>query len=279
MSSSTNIVRAPGRVSDFGRFGAVLDSPIKVFALYALSLSILGVGLATLGTKYSNIDFASKYLWTEIIVTVLFVAVTVTMNEPGQIGFRRPQIGTSWRLWGPVVAVSLVGLSTALTWASLPDGASVDTTVWFRTFLTTMLVGFAEEWMYRGLLLVALTRLLGLRQGVLASAVAFGLLHALNILAGQGVGAVGSQVLLTTIFAFMFIGLVVATRSLWIAMVLHGLYDFFLFSHSILADAGANSSPVKVAGIFAIVVIAIAVLVSLVRSPEDSSTEIYPPAE
>jgi membrane protease YdiL (CAAX protease family) len=142
-----------------------------------------------------------------------------------------------------------------------------------------MLVGFAEEWMYRGLLLVVLTRLLGFRQGVLASAGAFGLLHALNILAGQSAGAVIGQVLLTTMFAFMFIGLVLATRSLWIAMALHGLYDFFLFSNTILTGAGAKVSLLSNVGVFALTIVSIAVAVSILRSPVSRSTEIYSQAE
>lgn len=185
----------------------------------------------TIGAKYSDIDFASKYLWTEIVVSLLFIGITVKMAGPDQIGFRPPQLGSSWRLWAPVAAVALVGISTGLVWASLPEGASVDTTVWFRTFLTTMLVGFAEEWMYRGLLLVALTRLLGFRRGVLAAAVAFGLLH--------------------------------------------GLYDFFLFSNTLLTDAGASTSILTSLGVLSMSIIAIAVLVSILRSADSADSEFY----
>ncbi len=275
MTSPISSTQAPEGAASFRQFGKVLDSPIKVFALYALSMLILAIGLATLGAKYSDIDFASKYLWTEIVVSLLFVGVTTKMAHPNQIGLRLPRIGWSWRLWAPVAAVALVGVSTGLVWASLPEGASVDTTVWFRTFLTTMLVGFAEEWMYRGLLLVALTRLLGFRRGVLAAAVAFGLLHGLNILGGQSIGAVGGQVVLTTVIALMFTGVVLATRSLWVAMILHGLYDFFLFSNTLLIDAGASTSSLTNLAVFSMSIMAIAVLVSVLRSPDSADSEFY----
>ncbi len=276
---NTNGQIEPDRVGSAGssaldRLGKVLDTPPKVMALYVVSLVILGTGLAMNPAKYSDTDFAAKYLWTELILTVLFAGVSFLMLQPSQIGLRPPQLKASIWVLAPIAAVVVVGISTGLTWASLPDGANVDTSILFQTFLTTMLVGFTEEWMYRGLLLVVFTRLLGFNRGVVLAAVAFGLLHALNVLGGQSTPAVAGQVGNTTLLGFMFIGLVIATRSLWLAIVLHGLYDFFLFADGLFVDAGATKSPITLLGVAIFLITAIGFILTLRKR---ATAEIFEP--
>ncbi len=92
----------------------------------------------------------------------------------------------------------------------------------------TPLAGLVEEILFRGFLLYALLRVWGkTRQGLIASllvqAALFGVLHALQMLAGTPPTAAIANVFGTFIFGVWAGALVLIARSLWPAILLHTL--------------------------------------------------------
>ncbi len=105
--------------------------------------------------------------------------------------------------------------------------------------LCTLLVGFTEELLTRGLLLKAARSTVSEKKALLIVVVVFGLLHGMNGLLGQEAGTTISQVVSTMPFAiYMYIALRVG-GSLWLPIVLHMLWDM-----SLLASGSINDNSV-----------------------------------
>lgn len=104
-------------------------------------------------------------------------------------------------------------------------------------FVATLLVGFAEEGVYRGYVLNTIEKTSGTRKALLYSSILFGLLHSVNFLAGPSVVATSVQVVLTTMMGYVFGVIYLKTnRNLLLVMILHGVYDFLVFNSGYLAE-------------------------------------------
>lgn len=88
-----------------------------------------------------------------------------------------------------------------------------------------LLVGFVEEGVFRGLMLRALLPR-GPWTAVVATAVLFGLTHALNVLAGKSPVDDAAQVCYALAVGFAFAAVALRTGFLWPLVVAHGLIDF-----------------------------------------------------
>ncbi len=96
-------------------------------------------------------------------------------------------------------------------------------------FALTLLVGFVEEAVFRGLMFTAL-RSLGTWRAVLIPSVLFGLTHSLNVLAGKSGPEALAQVAYATAIGFAFAALMVRRRLLWPLVLVHFLIDFAHFT-------------------------------------------------
>lgn len=107
--------------------------------------------------------------------------------------------------------------------------------------MSTLLVGFAEEGMYRGYILNFIENKLGVKRALFYSSILFGLLHSVNFLAGPTIGQTAAQVILTSAIGYVFGIIYLKTnRNLLLIMTLHGIYDFLVFSSVYLG--GINNS-------------------------------------
>lgn len=88
----------------------------------------------------------------------------------------------------------------------------------------TATVAFGEEAVFRGVVLRVLLRR-GVRATVLGSAACFGVMHVVNLLAGDDPVTVGAQVLMAAGLGVAFAAVTLATGSLWPALVVHLLLD------------------------------------------------------
>jgi membrane protease YdiL (CAAX protease family) len=132
------------------------------------------------------------------------------------------------RIW-PVVAVLLIyrvltelyAFTGSITIAfPNPPLAAADLVLTFST-------GLVEETMVRGMVLIAMLIAWGSTKGgqlkaVLLSSTLFGLIHLFNLMV-RPVGVVLMQALILTLPGIFYAALVLATRSLWPAIVIHWL--------------------------------------------------------
>ena len=93
-----------------------------------------------------------------------------------------------------------------------------------------MLTGFAEEGLFRGLMLAALLaawshRRRGVLGAVVVSSVFFAVLRLLNLLDGAGLRESVAQVFYAFNVGLAFAALCIRTGTIWLAVVVHGLVD------------------------------------------------------
>jgi len=92
--------------------------------------------------------------------------------------------------------------------------------------LVTMLVGIAEETMFRGVLLHALAEKMSARRAVIYSAIAFSLLHSINIISGVPIAGMAIQLVLTFIAGFYLGAVMLKIKSIIPLIIWHWFWDF-----------------------------------------------------
>jgi membrane protease YdiL (CAAX protease family) len=161
------------------------------------------------------------------LVMWLWITTGVPMSS---VGFRLPE---GWRLWVPLaatIAFAALQTSSAIKVARLSEPseklraqlgsvaaisprAASELPAFFGVSLTA---GFCEELLFRGFLIWVLQPIVGLWFAAVLSALLFGAAHAYQGLAG---------VIRTGVFGLVFTAIVLLTRSLWPAIVLHAVVD------------------------------------------------------
>ena len=208
-----------GRVSGliFGGWisGGTFDSPLNVFA---------------------NLTFA---LLVGSVLLVIFLASVGWFRE---IFGPQPISGSRWMWIAPVLVVIFIVLRLlGLDYGRY--GAAVVTV----SLLTGLLIGFAEEVLYRGIV-VKMLRDAGSRELVVAlvSSLYFAGSHSVNALGGMAPLTVILTVAYTFFFGvLMYLTLRVTGHIIW-AILIHGLFDPTLF----LSTGGVDESNAATQNIF-----------------------------
>lgn len=97
--------------------------------------------------------------------------------------------------------------------------------------ITCISVGLFEELIFRGLILFFLLQKLpknreGLLLSIIISSALFGLMHLFNIFDGANIGATLLQVMYSFAMGLVWAIIVLKTRNIWLAVILHSIYNF-----------------------------------------------------
>ncbi len=163
---------------------------------------------------------------------LILIIYLILRNGYKQVGFISPSLKAASILIYPVLVISLITLNLLIN-ESFND---FDRYKWL--LLNSLLVGFSEELMFRGILFFSLNGRLRFSQTVVVVSVLFGCVHILNFLITGTVGLSLLQALLATMSGFLFMAVRVQTRSLWICMLLHAAFDFVVSLKAISGEAG-----------------------------------------
>lgn len=173
-------------------------------------------------------------LWMTVAVgsVIGFVAVAV-------LGWWRPVFVDDRRLprWTWVFpVVLLVGIVAGTSYGNLSDKGLSYT---LMLLAGCLFVGVSEELMFRGIG-ITVFRQAGFTEGMVAlwTCVLFGLAHATNIFT-EGVGAV-PQVLVTAVAGYFFYVTRRVSGLLIVSMIIHGLWDFGLFTNTLSTPTGTG---------------------------------------
>lgn len=124
-----------------------------------------------------------------------------------------------------------------------PMLAVSDFQVKLKIIVICLLVGLAEEYIFRGLLIslflkVTHNNALG---AVVGSSIMFGLIHMMNLKA-LPIGYVSAQVIFAAAIGILFGTIYIKTHNIAIVIVLHALRDMFpMFSNKMMAEASKMS--------------------------------------
>jgi membrane protease YdiL (CAAX protease family) len=94
--------------------------------------------------------------------------------------------------------------------------------------INTMLVGFSEELMFRGILLQGLLSRLSIWPAIWVTSALFGAVHVLNVFITGELLASMIQAVAAFMSGMMFMAIRIRSGSLWPAIVYHALWDFCL---------------------------------------------------
>jgi len=155
----------------------------------------------------------------------VFLAIVVAVCQWDGIWRDPGKLGMSWPLW---LALAVMVVGTVLRFFGV-DWSAIPSKLVLAVLCTGILVGFAEEMLFRGIVLRSLRN--GVRPegvAVILMSVWFGLFHLPNMLIGGGVETLGQVVLATLSGVVLYLarrgsGLIV------VGMVLHGAYDMSTF--------------------------------------------------
>jgi membrane protease YdiL (CAAX protease family) len=213
---------------------------MKLTALVALGIYVIwqainsGIQIAGAGPDGIDlIDLVQNGIAPSLAAASLFLlVVVVVLRWWREVGLAQgPQRGTLRVIWPWLLYLALFA-------ASALNGGLPPASITLFILANTLLVGWSEEVMFRGVCLRGLFRSYGIWVAILGSSVLFGAMHVLNVfLTGDLRGAV-----LQAVAAFLsgvFLAAVrLRTGSLWTGIILHGLWDAGTF----LVAAGATTA-------------------------------------
>lgn len=99
-------------------------------------------------------------------------------------------------------------------------------------FIECLSVGFFEEIIFRGIILILLIKRLehlqnGVFLSIVLSSVLFGLTHIFNIYSGAGIGDTILQMGYSFLVGMMWAVMYLKTGNIWLTMILHATFNFF----------------------------------------------------
>jgi membrane protease YdiL (CAAX protease family) len=233
-----------------------------LFLVYAAIVvgiwAINDVDYETLGDTTSNVI---RGIVVPIGVGAIFLAIAASW-----LGWWRPAVkedakaGPRWAVLLPIAlfAYVLLGLSGI-------DFGSDATKVLPALAFGTALVGFSEEFLTRGLMLVGFRGSLSEAGVWFLTSLMFGLLHGVNVFFGQSVGQTAFQMGFAFLLGSAFYLVRRVTGLLVVGMVIHALWDFGTLG----TDATGGKAPL-VANLllYVIVILTVVLLVKVLRAPK-----------
>ncbi|HIY92125.1 CPBP family intramembrane glutamic endopeptidase [Companilactobacillus sp. HBUAS56275] len=139
----------------------------------------------------------------------------------------------SAQLYTAMPAIILIAVLDSATLA-VPDMA-----IKLKVIVLCLLVGLAEEYIFRGILISLFLKLFhnNVLGAVIGSSIMFGLIHTMN-LKSLPIGYVSGQVIFAAAIGLLFGTIYVKTKNLSIVILLHALRDMFpMFSNKLMAEA------------------------------------------
>jgi uncharacterized protein len=186
-------------------------------------LEIIVIAVYLMAGTIASIAQLSNQAITGIANTTLSMLVIGALSALGwwrTVGFRRPARPRHLLFFLPLLLPVLINLAVGLNVSSL--------VLFIQLLALAFLIGFAEEAIFRGLMLNAL-KARGLWQAAIITSLLFGLSHSLNLLSGKSGADILIQVSYALAIGFAFAALVLKKGILWPLVIAHALIDFTSF--------------------------------------------------
>lgn len=193
---------------------------------------LISSGSAELGPKQLVDTAADGVAWSILAASILLIAAIWWFGWR-DLRFNAPRKGTLKILWLPCL-VLLVPLALVFL-LGVPPIALVA-----LILFNSLLVGFSEETMFRGVLFRALRGPLSIWPAIIITSIAFGSVHILNGFTTGDFSAASIQAVSAACSGLLFIALLIRTGSIWVPIIYHALWDALLF---IMAVSAATNEP------------------------------------
>ena len=190
--------------------------PFWFVAILEVMVILVYLALGTIAhrTNLSNIGFEGI---ANLVLSVIATTLLSVMGWWRIVGFRRPDQPSDLLYF---VVPFLPAVISLVAGVELKNVLVVT-----QLLIVTAMVGFAEEAIFRGLMLNAL-KPRGAWTAVIVTSLLFGLSHSLNVLSGKNLAVVAVQILYALAIGFAFAALVIKKGIIWPLVLAHFLIDF-----------------------------------------------------
>lgn len=254
----------------------VAPRPVITAGLAVGYMLIVVAAWLVLGVDYDEIGSSTGSIVEGIVLPVALASAFLAIAT-SYLGWWGPSLretlGAPRWLWAVPVLMVLPGLGSLLGGAGTADRSGGYLAA---LALGTLLVGFGEEMLTRGVGLVGLRGRFREPLAWFLSCLLFGLIHAVNLAFGQSLGSTVQQIALAFLAGSVFYVTRRVSGTLVLCMLLHAWIDFTTFA---FADAAAAAeSPATILGLaqFAAFVLALAGVYAVLRRGADSTTQPSP---
>jgi len=249
LPQSAQLPTEPGRRVRIWQFLLAVLGYLVIVQGLTLVLASSGTGDHAVG----SVDALVRSVVVPVGIGAAFVVALVAWHG----GWQRLLVVPRLRRWTLLlVALLVVGIAAVTNYGGLAEVGVLHALV---LLVAVLLVGFAEELLFRGLGVDAF-RSAGHRERSVAiwTSVIFGLAHGSNAAITGDVPAAALQVALTTLTGALFYVVLRSTGMLVVSMAAHGLWDFGILSTQLDPSdphALVNAAPVLVIVILLAVVV------------------------
>lgn len=203
--------------------------PVATGVFIAYVVAFIGLMYSS-GIDFPDIFTSGENAFRAAVIPLLggsLVLIAFVLWARWDFVFKDPdRLPMSGAMWVPVVIFSLaiIGHFAVVDWAK------VDSTLILAVVCAGVLVGFAEETLFRGIILRSLrTNLRPEAWVMLISSVWFGFFHLTNLVVGSPISAVAVQVTSACVAGVILYLFRRARGLLVMGMIAHGLWDMSLF--------------------------------------------------
>lgn len=218
---------------------------LKKNHVFLLSLSVLVAHdllttiLASVINHFLPLDRSTNLFYMIIEIIVFLVALFLLLITSQKHVLKQGGKGFFKSLWSGMVILVLVLIGClGFMMESTNNNVTFKSSLEIWSFvLFVLLVGLAEEFLYRGIITDSILQRFGHTPGgivfsVISSAVLFGLFHFLNILSGQSLPETIIQVIATSMLGCLLGAIYVRHKNIYAVVLLHALLDYMVMQES-----------------------------------------------
>lgn len=200
----------------------------KNYLMLIIYMFIMGLGLFVcnqyLNTPYYSSNFSEKFLPFMFILAILVLIYSVKHKDELKLrSNHKEEYLLSALLFVPIVGFGIY---------SIIKGFRFDL-AFFILIIDTLLIGIAEEGMYRFIILGDLIKRMNPLFSIVLSSILFSLLHLLNVLGGLSISEVIGQLGSTFVMGVFLASMYLSTKNIVFPIIFHSMWDFILLSESL----------------------------------------------
>ncbi|MCE9677769.1 CPBP family intramembrane metalloprotease [Shewanella sp. AS1] len=213
-----------------------------VIYLIWISVTLLGAQIVT-GGEISLSDMVTGGIGWHFAAAIALLVAAILVFKWKDLQFSRPH-SVLRVMWFP--SLYLLLFVVGAVFLGLPPFHIV-----VFIALNTLMVGFSEEIMFRGILFRAFEKAMNIWPAILITSVLFGAVHSLNVFITGDLMPALMQSIAATMSGLVFLAILLRTGSIWPAIIYHFFWDCLLFLISHAAQAarpeGADADPAGLA--------------------------------
>jgi hypothetical protein len=192
-------------------------------------MALFGIMFKLSGVDYDDIVGSADNALKAIVIPLAVVAVALIIVTT-LLGWWKPALCDEHRARGWIMAVPIVMLTVTIAGINYGHLGDLDSGLLLWIAVGTLLVGFSEELMYRGLVLVSFRGAMRESHAWFWSSVAFGLLHGINAFLGQDFVPTIVQIVSAFVLGSGFYVARRVSGVIFLPMLMHTLWDFSTFT-------------------------------------------------